>query len=66
MFPPKLLKCPSDDTELELIEVIKTKQMNEPVFKYRYTKSNLNTGTTLPLPESQLKKSLDNKIFIEL
>lgn len=68
MFPPNKIACPSDDTELVLSKTVKTKEMKEPVYFYEYTKSNLvgMFKMPLPLPDSQLKKSLENGTFKEI
>lgn len=62
MTPPKKLKCPSDDNELEFIQIIKTK--TELNYEYRYTKSATKTENII-ISETWLMKYLKDKIFIE-
>ena len=63
MIPPKKLKCPSDDNELEFIQIIKTK--TEIDYEYKYTKSAAKTENII-ISEVWLIKYLKDKIFVEI
>lgn len=60
---PEKIKIPSDDNELEFVQLIKTK--TELLYEYHYTKSATKTGNII-FTENWLEKYLRNKIFIEI
>jgi hypothetical protein len=59
MIPQKLI-CQTDLNELEFVRIIKGK---ETLYEYRFTKSETKLGLLMTLSESQLEKSLNDKIF---
>lgn len=63
MTPPKKILIPSDDNEMEFVQIIKTK--TELLYEYRYTESATKTEN-INFQESWLEKYLRNKIFIEI
>lgn len=66
MFPPKNIKVPSDGNELTFIETMPKKLNSEVYYNYLYLVSKTQQGQNLILPESQLKKNIANKIFVEI
>ena len=59
-MPPQKLICLTDSNELSFIRIIKNK---ETLYEYQFTKSETKTGMTMTFSESQLEKSLKQKIF---
>jgi len=51
---PQRIKILSDDTELELIEKTKNKNIIEPIGKYEYVKANVLKGNQIDFPLSVL------------
>ena len=60
-MPPQKLICLTDSNVLEFVRIIKNK---ETIYEYQFTKSETKTGMTMTFSESQLEKSLKQKIFI--
>lgn len=63
MKPPQKILIPSDDNEMEFVQIIKTK--TELLYEYRYTKSATKTEN-INFNETWLEKYLKNKTFIEI
>ena len=59
-MPPQKLTCLTDSNELCFIRIIKNK---ETLYEYQFTKSETKEGMTMTFSESQLAKSLKQKIF---
>ena len=59
-MPPQKLTCLTDSNELSFIRIIKNK---ETLYEYQFIKSETKEGMTMTFSESQLEKSLKNKIF---
>ena len=57
---PQKLTCLTDSNELSFIRIIKNK---ETLYEYQFTKSETKEGMTMTFSESQLEKSLKQKIF---
>ncbi len=60
MIPPQKLFIPSDLNELDFVRIIKGKEI---LYEYKFTKSETKLGMLMTLSESQLEKSIKNKIF---
>ena len=61
MIAPPKLTVTSDSNELVFIQILKTK--TELSYEYQFTKSETKSGMTMTFSESQLEKSLKQKIF---
>ena len=61
MTPPPKLTVTSDSNELVFIQILKTK--TELSYEYQFTKLETKSGMTMTFSESQLEKSLKQKIF---
>ena len=59
-MPPQKLTCLTDSNELSFIRIIKNK---ETLYEYQFIKSETKEGMTMTFSESQLEKSLKQKIF---
>lgn len=64
-MPPKKIKFPSDDTELEFVEVVIDKKTKGKSYRYAYTKSIEWKHKEIDFEEKRFEKMLKNKIIIE-
>ena len=61
-FPNKIL-FKSDDTEAILVEEIKSKNIKEPVAKYKYVKAKEFLGDEIVLGLKQITKLFESKLI---
>jgi hypothetical protein len=67
MFPPKNLKCISDQNVLEYRgSTPVTKAQKEIFYTYKYIKSETKKGSLINFPETELKILIANNILKEI